>query len=158
MKPENVKGDLLESDCKIIAHCCNCFHTMGGGIALSIRNKYPEAYRADNKTSYGQREKLGTISHAETSDGKIVVNMYAQYSFGTEQQHLNYGKLGECFNQIKNLIHSKFVDDIHNVTLGFPYFLGCGLAGGDWDTVKRIIHASFLPTSYRVLIYNINEK
>lgn len=32
-----VHGDLLTSDCDLVIHCCNCFHTMGAGIAKSIK-------------------------------------------------------------------------------------------------------------------------
>ena len=32
--------NLLESDCDVIIHCCNCFNTMGAGIAKAIADKY----------------------------------------------------------------------------------------------------------------------
>ena len=38
---EIIKGDLLKSDVPAIIHQCNCFHTMGGGIAVQIASKYP---------------------------------------------------------------------------------------------------------------------
>lgn len=49
-------------DC--IIHGCNCFNTMGLGVAKSIRFAFPEAYTVDQKTKKGSREKLGKISYA----------------------------------------------------------------------------------------------
>lgn len=39
-----VKGDLLKVEKGIIVHQVNCQKTMGSGIALSIRKKYPSHY------------------------------------------------------------------------------------------------------------------
>lgn len=41
---EEIKGNLLESDCDIICHQTNTLGIMGGGIALQIKNKYPLLY------------------------------------------------------------------------------------------------------------------
>lgn len=35
--------------------------------------------------------------------------------------------------------------------IGFPYKIGCGLAGGDWDVVSAIIEREF--EGYEVEIY-----
>ncbi len=74
-----VQGDLLESDCQIIAHGCNAFHTMGSGIARTIRTKYPEAYAADLTSPYGSKNKLGTYTYTKVGFGqneRYVLNLY----------------------------------------------------------------------------------
>ena len=44
-----IDGDLVKEAelFDVIAHCCNCFCTMGAGIAPQIKNKFPDAYVAD---------------------------------------------------------------------------------------------------------------
>ena len=66
---KTIKGDLVKLAIKgefdLIIHGCNCFCTMGAGIAKTIKQKFPEAYEADLKTEKGDKAKLGTISWAK---------------------------------------------------------------------------------------------
>ena len=61
-------GNLLEmaknGEFDIIIHGCNCLHTMGAGIAKYIKQDFPEAFQADKKTKYADKQKLGTFSEA----------------------------------------------------------------------------------------------
>jgi len=60
------KGDLLkmaeEGKFDVIVHGCNCFNTMGAGIARQIARRFPEAYAADCETIASDISKLGTFS------------------------------------------------------------------------------------------------
>ena len=75
-----ITGDLVKMavDGKFdaIFHGCNCFHTMGSGIAKQIRVVFPEAYEADLATQHADVSKLGTVSIAGTGDGLAIVNCY----------------------------------------------------------------------------------
>ena len=82
-------GDLIKLAVKgefdLIIHGCNCFCTMGAGIAKTIKEKFPEAYRADLETEKGARSKLGQISWGETkieSGTLIIVNGYPAIGAG----------------------------------------------------------------------------
>ena len=65
-----IKADILSNidpnRLTIILHGCNCFHTMGAGIAKYLANKFPEVLKADQTTIKGDTGKLG-------SDRKSVV-------------------------------------------------------------------------------------
>lgn len=54
-------GDLLEAarneEVHVIAHCCNCFVTMGSGIAPQIKKAYPYAFAADQGTTRGDPKR-----------------------------------------------------------------------------------------------------
>ena len=88
-----VKGDLIEmaknGEFDVITHGCNCFNTMGGGIARTIKSEFPEAYQVDCQTKKGDYRKLGTISLVSglqslqgTSGYKLtVVNSYTQFKY-----------------------------------------------------------------------------
>lgn len=83
-----IKGDLiklaLEGNFDVIIHGCNCFHTMGAGIARQIRLKWPGVFEADLQTKKGP-EKLGTYSKHMVSlpsgTSMVVVNAYTQGRF-----------------------------------------------------------------------------
>lgn len=130
-----VKGDLIklaqEGNFNIIVHGCNCFHTMGAGIAKQIKEQYPEAYKADLKTPFGDDKKLGTYS---VMLGKRfnIINAYTQFK---TRSHYN-----ECvfdYFAFVNILDSLIVD-YKGCHFGFPA-IGTGLAGGNLSTVKLIL-------------------
>ena len=61
-----VAGDLLQlaldDHFDVIIHGCNCFCTMGAGIAASIRLEFPEALSADADTKKGIRINSGVTA------------------------------------------------------------------------------------------------
>jgi O-acetyl-ADP-ribose deacetylase (regulator of RNase III) len=90
MSIKYVTGDLIESDCDVIGHGCNCFNNMGGGIAWQIKNKLVEAYNADfYGTTIGDRKKMGKFTKAQ-SKGKTVYNLYSQFRYGHDKVHVEY--------------------------------------------------------------------
>lgn len=42
-----------------IAHGCNCYCTMGAGIAKAVMEVFPSAFEADRATKREDRAKLG---------------------------------------------------------------------------------------------------
>ena len=126
------KGDVLNSGETLIVHGCNCFCTMGSGIAGQIRRQYPEATFADDKTAPGDETKLGTYTWAMCKNKTVIINAYTQYKFGTDEVHADYGAIETALTQI--------VQDFKS--FGKPIAMpkiGCGLAGGDWTVVEEIL-------------------
>ena len=129
-----VEGDLVRDaeQFELIGHCCNCFCTMGSGIAPQIKAKFPEAYEVDCATRKGDKLKLGSISHT-VGTTPIVVNIYGQYGYWGRNEgkmDLDYDALRSGFKYIKEKFSGK--------RMGFP-MLGSGLAGGDWGMIESII-------------------
>lgn len=133
-------GNLLEQpDINVLIHCCNIYCTMQAGVALSIKNKYPEAYQADKKTKYGDKSKIGTFSWARTSDDKIICNLYTMKGLGTKERQLDYEAFYSCLEQIRDLINNS----TKSYKIGIPYKIGSDLAGGDFEVVKSMINSVF---------------
>lgn len=136
-----VKGDLLKSDCDFIIHQANCFATMGAGIARQIANRYPEALQADRDYLHpvGSESRLGKFSHAWVNGPygrQAIINLYGQYRYGRGKQ-TNEQAFHAALSLILNSIaSSKYA----SAKIGMPKGIGCGLAGGDWDTISTIIH------------------
>lgn len=117
-----VKGNLLDlaeaGDFDIIVQGCNCFNTMGGGIAREIRERYPMAATVDNETQKGDYRKLGNFTTAFT--GKfLIVNAYTQYNMSTGEDVFEYTAF--------QLILEKLAFVYSGKRFGFPY-IGMGLA------------------------------
>ena len=142
-----VQGDLLKSDCQVIAHGCNCYAVWGAGIAKQIKELYPFAYDADRDFLFKSpvRDKLGNISFSRVwkEDGSLksdcfVYNLYTQLGYGRDRVYVDYDAVMSSFILMKlNLKQNPlwFYDD---VKIGIPK-IGCGLAGGNWELVKSII-------------------
>lgn len=132
-----IKGDLIElaidGEFDLIIHGCNCFCTMGAGIAKTIKLKFPEAYKADLKTEKGDKSKLGTISvtETETENGKlIIVNGYTQFNWRGNGNKADYDAIRNVFQKVK--------EKFSGLRIGYPA-IGAGLAGGDWNIISEII-------------------
>lgn len=120
----------------ILCHVSNCFHTMGGGIAKIIRERYPKAYEADCRTVKGDKNKLGTYSFAKEKE-KYIANIYGQYTYGQNyfgDRELSYDALYNGFQKLLKDIRNSKIDMVL-----VPYGLGCGLAKGRWEIVEKIL-------------------
>ena len=175
-------GDLLRSDCQIIAHQCNCFATMGAGIARQIKLWYPEAYQADKDGTIpvGSKKRLGTVSSAIVDGGRrVVFNLYGQYHYGTNKQQTDYEALEKALQQMFFVINRrmpishwlypsnttwdpewdpkwkglKFSGPI--LKIGMPYRIGCGLAGGDWNKVEEILLSASEKYMHDIYLYKL---
>ena len=132
-----IRGDLLQlaldGKFDVIVHGCNCQCQMGKGIALSIKQRFPEAYTADCATSKGDPAKLGTVSIAEIkreSRTFHVVNGYTQFHWRGTGVKADY----EAIRKVMRAVKAKFAGK----RIGYPK-IGAGLAGGDWETIVSII-------------------
>ena len=122
---KHTKGNLLdlaEADkFDIIVQGCNCFNTMGGGIAREIRERYPMAALVDYGTLKGDYNKLGNYTTAFT--GKfLIVNAYTQFNMSQGTDVFEYAAF--------QLILVKLAHEFGDKRIGLPY-IGMGLAGGD---------------------------
>lgn len=135
-------GDLLkDTQVNVIAHQCNCFHTMGGGIARIIAQIYPEAAEADRKTPYGSEAKLGTFSIAKTSDGKRIVNIYGQFNTSNSERATRYDALYTGLEKLESVI--RLSTNPEQYIVGVPYGLGSALGGGSWLVVRAMLERIF---------------
>jgi O-acetyl-ADP-ribose deacetylase (regulator of RNase III) len=121
-----VSGDLLDADTQYIAHQCNCVSKGVSGIAAAIFAKWPEA------NVY--KERLNGVNHkarfASYTIHGHVINLYSQ---------INPGKPAPSGNDSANSRLGAFKYTLTQImqipgltSIGFPYRIGCGLAGGNW--------------------------
>ena len=134
---KTIRGDLItlakSGEFDVIAHGCNCFCTMGRGIALQIKKEFPEAYTADSATRKGDTSKLGDISTSVICRYKkpfVIVNAYTQYDYRGPNPNVDYGAIRNAFRLIKERFSGK--------SLAYPK-IGAGLARGDWKVISKII-------------------
>lgn len=145
------EGDLLSSDCAVILHQCNCFQTMGAGLAKQIATRFPRAKQADMQDSRTPQERLGGITTA-FEKGKYIVNCYGQFRYGRDQCHTDYHSLRQA---IKLALKQNY-PMVERTTFGLAHGIGCGLAGGSWDVVLEILESLSREFSVDLYIYKYN--
>jgi O-acetyl-ADP-ribose deacetylase (regulator of RNase III) len=138
MSIQILHGDLIKlasiRTFDVIAHGCNCYCTMGAGIAYAIKRAFPEAYEADIQTIKGDKNKLGTCSFAtiyRNSQSFIVVNAYTQFDYRGKGVKVDYDAVRACMRWIQT--------NFGTAHIGMPK-IGAGLAGGDWSIIRNIIN------------------
>lgn len=153
---KDVNGNLLNSDCDIICHQVNCRGVMGAGIARQIANQFPLVRKVYINRYNKGLAKLGEVDFVQVTRKKIVCNMYAQDRYGRDKQYTDYEAFKDCLDAIVDFIRiseSKYSFKVCKI--GFPYRIGCGLAGGDWNIVRELIENRFSTENVEVEIYHI---
>jgi O-acetyl-ADP-ribose deacetylase (regulator of RNase III) len=131
---KHTKGNLLDlaekGEFDVIVHGCNCFTTMGGGIAREIAERFPEAKAVDYFESlHGDYNKLGTWTETMKLPFKII-NAYTQYETSRGEDVFEYTAFA--------LILQKLVHAYGDLRIGLPY-IGMGLAGGDKTRIITLL-------------------
>ena len=154
----------------VIIHGCNCFNTMGSGIAKQLADRWPEVKKADHFTAHGDPHKLGTISeayiprrrmtdsvwwtdedgndHEQRQDPVVpgmftVVNAYCQFHYGWGYNYFQADKLESCLYEV--------LKKYPEAKIGYP-LIGCGHAGGTWMEVGPIIETVLGPTDHTLVL------
>ena len=126
-----IDGDLLNTQAKYICHQVNCKGRMGSGVAKQIRAKYPEVYTAYVKEA--NADMLGIPQFVQCYDGKVIINMFAQQSYGYDgRQYTSYEAFAKCLDLMSHIIPA-------GETIAMPFMIGCGLGGGSWKIIADLI-------------------
>lgn len=148
-------GNLVREPLDAWIHQCNCFNTMGSGVAKEVRESYPEVYEADCRTIKGDTGKLGSFSFAKTKDGKVGYNLYSQFNYGYDGKlYTNYDAMRRGLEKIREHIRTNLKT---NAKVGIPCRMGCARGGGDWNEVLRIITEVFEKESVEIVICEFKE-
>lgn len=151
-----LKGDLLESNVDYICHQVNCRGRMGSGIALQIRKKFPYVYQMYMERHEDALRVLDSPDRMLGSSDIIkipnsnqhVVNMYSQRSYGYD------GKRYTSYKAFRFILQELKKDIPTDCTIGFPKGIGCGLGGGNWAVISKMIE-EILGESHEVYIYEL---
>lgn len=130
-----VSGDLIKSADKYIAHQCNCITTHSAGCAARVFSAFPWAnIYSERKTS--PRVDMGragqVVIRGDGLEHRFVINMLAQVYPGRPKypdssldgRDARLGYFRSCLTVMAK------IPDIESI--GFPYRIGCNLAGGNW--------------------------
>ena len=156
-----IDGNLLDfpNGIDFIAHSCNTQNVMGAGIARQIKDRYPLAYEADCYAMAEDEVGLGSYSFAWTdaTQSKGIYNMYTQDRIGGKRA-VDYEGFYLTLQNVANHIEWQDKHDDKISTLGLPWMISCGLAGGSWNVIFSMINDILIDRKFKTYIVKYDER
>lgn len=151
---EEITGNLLACNANILCHQVNYYGVMGAGVALAIKNKLlsPKQYR--NYQQFCQKngeDALGQVQLCEIATRRYIANCFCQNGQSRKKCVTNYEEMEKCFATIEHFART------NNLSVAFPGYMGCGIAGGDWVMVRLIIEKYFGKSPVRTMIVYLQD-
>ena len=137
------EGDLLTAEVDVIAHQCNVMTQGAAGIAGIIFQQYPEV---DTYKNNPQPLKFTTVEMMPVNKDRdtpysFVANLYSQFFPASSQKSPSFDDAWTrlvAFKRCLTLLADEM--SIRGLTsVGFPRYIGCAIAGGDWPTYHGVI-------------------
>lgn len=152
------QGDVLESGADVIAHQVNCFGVMGAGLARQIRERYPHVYKEYHdlcEKNHHHIRMLGVANWIKIDDSHWIANLFGQYGYGRGKVYTVMPALKVALMRTVQGCEEWAMAEQRSIRLAIPYKIGCGLAGGNWHTVHKMIEEIAQKTDVEVEIWRI---
>lgn len=135
----------------IFVHQVNCRGVMGGGIARIVKQKFPFVFEQyQDRCKKPTHHLLGDVQLINISSfdepKRMVCNLFAQNYYGVYTRQTDYEQFYRGLEQLKyelEEMEKDFPPNSEKLSVGFPYNIGCGLAGGDFRIVLSMIESVF---------------
>lgn len=153
-----IEGDITKTDKDIIVQQVNCLGLMGSGLAKTIMARYPnvrEEYKKFWRKAIKNRKNedlLGMVNYVDTYDGKIVANVFGQIEIRKGKEDTTVYTKKEAL--LKGIQKVKELAEKSGFSVAIPTYIGCGLAGGDWNEIKQAIDELFAGSTIDVSYYH----
>jgi hypothetical protein len=125
---KHVDGNLFDSKEQYICHQVNCVTNKAAHLAKSVFERYPHA---DVYTNRKGRDKLGSILVRENVIALVGQLYPGKSKYPNDTYEIRERAFETCISKLFKL------DDLES--LAFPWGIGCGAAGGNWDNYYKII-------------------
>lgn len=139
----------------VIVHVCNDVGGWGRGfvLALSARWKSPEESYRRWHAGDGQSFGLGEVQFVQVEPRLWVANMVAQHNVRRHGSSppIRYDALRSALTKVAAFC-------VANCASAHMPRIGCGLAGGDWSEVSRIIDEELTDREIPVTVYDLTTK
>ena len=140
----------------VIIHLCNDIGAWGKGFVVPLAKRYPEAeaeYRAWYRRKTDPPFALGQVQFVEVATQVWVANMVGQHGIGRRgpTPPIWYDALRECLGRVRAFAQE------HKADIQMPR-IGCGLAGGDWEIVSKIVEEELVLRGLAVLVLDLPTK
>ena len=139
MPIQYISGDLFTNryGCQALAHGCNCKGSMGAGIAVGFRERYPEMYEEYRRRCKATPRELnpGDVFFWKADDKPSIFNLATQEDYW--RSRATYPAIEQVLQTMKQLADRENIQ-----TIAMPR-IGSGYGGLSWRKVKVIVEQIF---------------
>jgi O-acetyl-ADP-ribose deacetylase (regulator of RNase III) len=138
---------------KIIVHVCNDIGGWGRGfvVALSKRWNGPELqYRAWSRGGGNKPFALGEVQFVQVDNDVQVANLIGQKDIRTVE-----GVPPVRYEAIRKGLRCVADEALRSAASVHMPRIGCGLAGGKWDEVEKIVEEELINKGVNVTVYDL---
>lgn len=133
LRLKTLSADITDVTTGVVVHGVNCQGVMGSGVALAIRQKWPDVFEDYTiavdvlKQMNNHRLLLGHCQSVKITEQLHVCNCFTQFYYGKDGQR--YADLSAIEQSVSAAMHlAKHLD--------LPFYIvkiGCGLGGLSWS-------------------------
>ncbi|WP_372395222.1 macro domain-containing protein (plasmid) [Azospirillum sp. HJ39] len=141
-----VHGDIFQANVSAIVNTVNCVGVMGAGVALGVRQRYPEVMPEYMAACRNGALQPGSLLATDTIDGPIVLNV------ATKRHWRDPSRIEWIETGLANLT-AHLDADLRIASVALPP-LGCGNGGLSWAAVRPLVirHLDRI-TSVDIIVY-----
>jgi O-acetyl-ADP-ribose deacetylase (regulator of RNase III) len=151
---KHVEGDILLSNAAAIAHGVAPNDNFHQGLALALREKWPQLYKDFRHHCHISRPKAGQI-WAEKADDQWIICLFTQ-----EEAYGHGGKPGKAHTEYVNHalreLH-KFAEKKNLSSIALPR-LATGFRGLDWEDIEPLITRHLKSLKIPIYVYTVFHK
>ncbi len=128
-----LQGNLFESGAEALVNTVNCVGVMGKGVALQVKQSFPDVFRAyqkDCKNGLVRLGKVHVVARNALSFPQFVINFPTKDHWKGRSR---YSDIEAGLVSLRQEIHALKIKSV-----AVPP-LGCGLGGLDWEKVLPMI-------------------
>lgn len=146
-----VSGDLLASKETYLCHQCNCVTNRSAHLARSVFKQFPYSNIYHGRSAPDAPGLV--ILRGDGTSQRFIANILGQYYPGKSrfQRDMRDGTEARLSYFQKALNHLKSLEG----DFAFPWRIGCGAAGGDWDQYYHLLEQFADQIEGDVVIYRL---
>lgn len=138
---------------KLIVHVCNDVGAWGAGFVLALSKRWPEPEAMYRQWSQGKEKmpfELGQVQMVRVSPDIEVANIIGQRGI-----HRTGSLPPIRYDAIERGLETVAAHCIqHSASVHMPR-IGCGLAGGKWSEVERLVLRQLIVKGVSVTVYDL---
>jgi O-acetyl-ADP-ribose deacetylase (regulator of RNase III) len=138
------KGDIFAAEgVRAYAHGCNCAGSMGAGIAIEFKRRWPRMYDEYVARCADRRFGLGDVF--VWSEGEHTI-----FNLGTQEHWRKKAQIPALTKSLTKMLEFAVNAGIERV--GLPR-IGAGLGGLDWTRVKKVITEAAVEPKVTMVVF-----
>ena len=118
----------------------------------NVKKEYQSFRKNQLKILKDDENLLGLVNYVDVYDGKVIANVFGQVDVRKDRYDTNIYTVKSAL--LKGIEDIKRKAEQLGLSVSIPTYLGCGLAGGNWDEIKTEIEVIFHNSSVDVAFYH----